>query len=817
MDTKWKKCKGWIGLIAFCVGLSMLLCSLLAGITQFEILRENVPSMTETDYQNTRDFRSFISGRLESFLGMATGGPVSTDDYGSAYYYGYGDAYSIATDDGLYGFGTAVETEDKVLISQEEVDAITEALDAAVESQDIDRLEELKDILSSYDYQLDYGSYEDSSADGKDEADSKDAVEYYKKQAEQFHQRIQNDKNLLYIVQYEGKTLFTNAEGTGLTGGDSPSLPEGYNFLLSFDGEKAGIIKDGQDIDIYGDGYYREGNDWYLPGYKNFTVDEKTKKANIVIAAAKSPIMYMSGNYSTDGYAQSVNQLYRIERNMIDARREIKGLLIRFGIALALLLLSLLLRKDRRAGIRRISGFTGKLWFECKLLAAIATVFFSVELCGDMAKAAIQSAVIYSVSPEEYGYYWPDIACELAYDLQSRPLPFIAGIAVFIFVLCLLAGDIRYNKKPWRHGLLGKLFRLFNAKTLTMSVQKQLMYPYAILTALLSMALILYLIITAHFFTYIGPSANRRSMPYCIVFLVFLLITIAWTIFFAVRNKRTAQDLGDLTRQIAAVKQGDLTHPVSLSEDSPLAEASQDLNEIRQGLDTAVEEQIKSERMKVELVSNVSHDIKTPLTSIISYVDLLNQEEELPEHIRDYVKILDDKSQRLKAMVQDVFEISKAASGQLPVDMEQIDLGKLLRQTLADMEEAITGSSVSLKTGIPESPVMIFADGQRLYRVFQNLIQNALQYSLEGSRVYLTLTCDSGTALTVVKNISRFELRDDIDFTARFTRGDASRTDGGSGLGLSIAQSFTEACGGSFRVETDADLFTVIVEFPVAI
>ena len=124
---------------------------------------------------------------------------------------------------------------------------------------------------------------------------------------------------------------------------------------------------------------------------------------------------------------------------------------------------------------------------------------------------------------------------------------------------------------------------------------------------------------------------------------------------------------------------------------------------------------------------------------------------------------------------------------------------------------------MSLKTGIPETPVMIHADGQRLYRVFQNLIQNALQYSLEGSRVYLTLTCDSRTALTIVKNISQSELRNDIDFTARFTRGDASRTDGGSGLGLSIAQSFTEACGGSFKLETNADLFTVTVEFPVTV
>ena len=139
--------------------------------------------------------------------------------------------------------------------------------------------------------------------------------------------------------------------------------------------------------------------------------------------------------------------------------------------------------------------------------------------------------------------------------------------------------------------------------------------------------------------------------------------------------------------------------------------------------------------MKVELVSNVSHDIKTPLTSIISYVDLMNQEPDLPEHVKDYVKILESKSQRLKSMVQDVFEISKAASRQLPVNIDTLDLGKLIRQTLADMSESIERSTLSIKTRIPEEPVLIKADGQRLYRVFQNLLQNALQYSMEHSRI----------------------------------------------------------------------------------
>ncbi len=232
---------------------------------------------------------------------------------------------------------------------------------------------------------------------------------------------------------------------------------------------------------------------------------------------------------------------------------------------------------------------------------------------------------------------------------------------------------------------------------------------------------------------------------------------------------------------------------------------------------TALEERIKSERMKVELVANVSHDIKTPLTSIIGYIELLKREEGLPPHVQDYVRILDQKSLRLKTMVQDVVEVSKAASGQLPVHPKPLDLGKLLRQTLADMAAQIDAAPVTVRAEIPEAPVAIRADGERLYRVFQNLIQNALQYSLAGSRVHVSLSVRDGVACASVKNTSATELPDGVDFTERFVRGDASRTDGGSGLGLSIARSFTEACGGRFAVGTDADLFIATVEFAAGV
>ena len=218
-------------------------------------------------------------------------------------------------------------------------------------------------------------------------------------------------------------------------------------------------------------------------------------------------------------------------------------------------------------------------------------------------------------------------------------------------------------------------------------------------------------------------------------------------------------------------------------------------------------------RLKLVLIANESHDLKTPLTSIISYAELLRQEENLPDHVRDYIQVLYQKAQRLQSMVLDVFDVSKAATGNLAVTVRPLDFSKLLQQTLADQEEDIQASSLTLRPTLPDGPVWTLADGDRLYRVFQNLIGNALKYSLEGSRVYLTLTVDQGKAVATVQNTSRDELPPGVDFTERFVRGDQSRTDGGSGLGLSIARTFTESCGGSFAIQTQADLFTASVTF----
>jgi signal transduction histidine kinase len=226
---------------------------------------------------------------------------------------------------------------------------------------------------------------------------------------------------------------------------------------------------------------------------------------------------------------------------------------------------------------------------------------------------------------------------------------------------------------------------------------------------------------------------------------------------------------------------------------------------------------MKSERMKVALITNVSHDLKTPLTSIISYVDLLSKEENLTDSARDYVKILSEKSSRLSNMVSDLFDLAKSTSGNMPLDIESIDMKKLIEQTLADMEDKVEKSGLLMKVVLPEKPLFILADGKKLYRVFQNVIDNALKYSFKGTRVYITLEKRNGHAIAAIKNTAGYEM----DFTAdeilqRFNRGDKSRTTEGSGLGLSIAESFTQVCGGTLRVDIDGDLFKVTISFPAA-
>lgn len=236
------------------------------------------------------------------------------------------------------------------------------------------------------------------------------------------------------------------------------------------------------------------------------------------------------------------------------------------------------------------------------------------------------------------------------------------------------------------------------------------------------------------------------------------------------------------------------------------------LNNISAGIQTAVDRQLKSERMKIDLVTNVSHDLKTPLTSIISYIDLLSSEE-LEPSAHDYVTVIQQKSEQLKIMVADLFDLAKATS-RTDVNLEQIDAVILTEQVLADSEDRIKSSGKELRKDIQLKTALITADGKRMYRVLQNLIDNALKYSLDGTRIYLTVAGENGDCIISLKNIASYEMSFSPDeITERFTRGDESRTTDGNGLGLSIAKSFTEASGGQFGISIDGDLFKAEIRF----
>ena len=240
------------------------------------------------------------------------------------------------------------------------------------------------------------------------------------------------------------------------------------------------------------------------------------------------------------------------------------------------------------------------------------------------------------------------------------------------------------------------------------------------------------------------------------------------------------------------------------------------LDRIGHGIDIAVEERMKSERMKTELITNVSHDIKTPLTSIINYSDLISKETTENEKISEYSLVLLRQSERLKRLIDDLVEASKASTGNIEIIAEPFDLGVLFSQTTGEYEEKLTKNELTLITKQPEEPVHIMADGRRMWRIFDNLMNNICKYAQSGTRVYLTLEKVGNEAVISFKNTSRDALDVPADeLLERFTRGDASRNTEGNGLGLSIAKSLAELQNGELNITVDGDLFKVVLHFPL--
>lgn len=292
-----------------------------------------------------------------------------------------------------------------------------------------------------------------------------------------------------------------------------------------------------------------------------------------------------------------------------------------------------------------------------------------------------------------------------------------------------------------------------------------------------------------------------------------MLILLAVEIVLCISMLRDFSQLSKLSKQIDSLGE-EKPYEGKIRKTSPVYAESEKLNSVQDKVRESVEQQIQSERLKIELVTNVSHDLKTPLTSIISYIDLLKKMD-LDDEASSYVKILDKKVQKLKGIVSDVFSIAKATSG-VDVNLTKLDFVMLLNQCIADAEDKIADSGKIVKININADSAMVMGDGDKLYRVFQNIVDNALNYSMDGTRIFLDVYKKADRIVFAEKNISATPINfTEEEILERFVRGDKSRTDGGSGLGLSISKSFTEACGGIFNIEIDGDMFKAIVEMPI--
>lgn len=572
--------------------------------------------------------------------------------------------------------------------------------------------------------------------------------------------------NILLFAQEDSRDTLSN---TGSTDPESPrnsrllqsylmGAPENYNYMLLFDGDSLVIERDG--VRVYDTDAMIDSD-----GYRTYFSKLADKDGDFWDTYSDlsdiSLVMVVSPNLHTD----------RDSAVFSDAESELFSLqALWFGGAAALILAVLLFvfylfTRSKKAEIdRQLAQISGEIWFEIKLL------FLG----------------------------WAAWTCAQPLFGKEGVKETIFPLLLLFWTLLFLGNDLRYNSKVHLHNSYRSAKGWYLSHQMTKRFQQRMMSSFGLFAVTEGILFCIFRLVS---------SPLGAGITAAVAAAVLLLYVRHFSGMLA--------DFAKLTDQISEMKSGVDTPPLSLHAESALAPAADDLNSIQSGISHAVDDQVRAERMKIELITNVSHDIKTPLTSIINYIGLLGQERDLPEHVQDYIEILAGKADRLKKMVQDIFEVSKASTGNIELHPEPLILQKLIQQTLADMEEAVEAAHLALRLDLPQEPVYILTDGNRMYRVFQNLFRNALQYSLEGSRVFIQLTVQDDTATTQVKNTSRFALDHLPDVTERFVRGDESRSTDGSGLGLSIAKSFTEACGGSFSISTNADLFCAAVMFPV--
>ena len=456
--------------------------------------------------------------------------------------------------------------------------------------------------------------------------------------------------------------------------------------------------------------------------------------------------------------------------------------------------------------LRKIDGNTDKPFFmnwlkkwDCDILILL----YGAVLCVLLIVTAIGAGYFIRTYFDWDGYYAYTEFMDGSFMVLFTPIAMVNNAFVMVIIRHLKSPELRKNVFCRR--LFGKVRHWFKERRL----RYQRKYPFQQKIQMEMIIIFCVLIMVGGLSLLSVVSYGMVKIAVALLILIGSVIVFVWLY----NHKSFMNDVGTLVNEIHEVSEGNTLKESAIPEHSFIYEAGRDLTNVYKNLNDSVKRQVRSEKMKVDLITNVSHDLKTPLTSIIGYIDLLKKTE-LSDEARDYVDILSKKSERLKYMIQEVFEISKATSGNMDLHIEMLDIGTLIYQILGDMEENIESSHRIIRKQISEEPLYVLSDSQKMYRIYQNLIENALKYSLEGSRIFIDTFGDERKVTTIIKNTSSYEMDfTEETITERFTRGDTSRTTEGHGLGLAIVKSFAEACGGEFHIDIDGDLFKAIVVF----
>lgn len=376
----------------------------------------------------------------------------------------------------------------------------------------------------------------------------------------------------------------------------------------------------------------------------------------------------------------------------------------------------------------------------------------------------------------------------------------IVALYIFYFIINVeMVINLKRNKEEFRAQIKKCLWnRLLSSHVVQSNKFKILL---TLLLGVSTIGIVIWVISRSGFTKLIAIA----SMAYILCYMIFMLFYIS----------KIGRFFSRITKGTEEIVSGNLNYIIEEKGSGDFLKLAHNINNMKVGFKKSLENEIISERLKSELITNVSHDLKTPLTSIINYVDLLKKEDITKEETQSYIEVLERKSQRLKTLIDDLFEASKMASGAVELNMEKVDITALLKQTLAELDGKINESSLVFRLKMPEEKVYANLDGKRTWRVFENLINNALKYSQPNSRVYIDLIEADHKIIIIMKNMASYEMDfDNEEIFERFKRGDKSRNTEGSGLGLSIAKSILELQGGNLSIEIDGDLFKAKVTIP---